>query len=1184
MSSAAATTSMSAPNTSPQSFHPLVLDNGGTAHAAEPWEVVRPMLEPSETPAHESIVVEFFPHELQTRARGVREFSTHQLTAAKKVGLLLILFSACKNPQLGAEPGAGSEADAAQHETVRKQKRKSKPRKTNFLSEEAAEVDENENETENYDPNGGGNDDAAVEAALEADPAAMQTASPALGVHVDQHGVHLCQRILVFFEVVRSELGEPLVLRYVFVNQDRHFSWDRYISTLIKINAQRRIKTPRKFEEDQKKKWLPHLSLVSQEDWMAKYLSTVCPPLMQSMEASGLPLTEANPGSVTRVLGMVSYFDQIRRVLEVSDDPSWIPESARRVVRQCRRAQYTLNNYAVTDVVNGRVAALKYQFPAATRADVWQYDFLSAKPEMVWVTQFPHIPPDESQMVSARGLSAPNLRAHFLRVAAEACTRLGDTETNAGAPSTIDRVQVLAETNEAALKRMDASERRVWRAQAKNWNALLDAMTESSASMGAVARFYRERCDVASANGHNGPLLQRHSVPCTDVTLTQFQNWILHFYRNLDENFNLRGNHDTALYLVTTSVAPFAYNGNIVPHTVMTGAAGTGKSFLLDLLKLFMIPGTFEAFTRVTNKVFETVDDQNNLSILFDEMSRHVLGMDEAGRGTGGTGDPAIKSALSSAIMSLSSFFQDDAGVRRAIKIFKEFHSLIVGASNDARDDFAPPIQSRLFMRDILQTARAFEENVDRSVAEMFAEHAPDEVVARRTAFVDEMHDLMMLTILAMQAIRVKLLPEPNTGFFNLCVWRFLHFLSSRGVIIKEDRKYERMQTSAYILTVMQAVLDVFWTGEPTEFQFSDLSKLADHLCTDVQTSAVVLSMHFDQYVDVLEGEAVKAFVGDTYAAVRTKLGEASKDLLWRFFPDSSETTAPQDRHPVHGVDLSYVMITCEPTRMFSQLECAAQQMANALNRRGFTCTAQQMLHRIQTLCKSFMNNRKVMRLDEGHRRVFILREWLELAYTTTPWEMQREALETLASPYMHANTRLLTLCPTHFSAESKSVPELTLFHLPRVVDLEGLRGRSSSWIVPCNDMFRQYDCDAEEYVATEAKMWKMVPARKWRRWQLRAGADASAMLYPHHFARRLQDNHRVRCVALAGCFAPAASGKDETQKQRERMMLQYGAGRRVVLPKTEAAAAASVADERRADRERIDRVEMETKRRRLFL
>lgn len=1175
------------PNTNPNSFHPLVLDNGASVPGTGAWEVSRPMLDAAETPLHESIVVELFPNELQARARGLREFSSHSLTARDKIGLILILFSACKNPEMGVEAGSGSE-DGAAADAARKKKRKSKPRKTNFLQEEA---------DENDDPN----DDAAVEAALDAeiDPHAIPTQAPALGFAIDNEGnVSMSQRILVYFEVVRSEMGDPLVLRYVFVSQDRNFSWDRYITNLIKSNVQRRLKAPRKFEEDTKKKWMPHLSLTSQEDWMAKYLCTVCPSLAMDVNAHGLALDGANPGSVTRVLGMVSYFDQVRRVVnQVELDKTWIPESNHRVMRQCKKVQYQLSNYAVTNLVNGRVASLKYQFPAATRADVWQYDFLSAKPEMVWVTQFPHIPADQSQLKAVSTISPVHHRSHFLRLATEASTKIGSTETS----QSEDRVQVLAETNAAALKQMDDSAQKLWRSQPKNWNALLDAMTESSASMGAVARFFREeRCGPATSAGHNGPLLYKHTVPCVDSTLTQFQNWILHFYAQLDDNFKLRGNHDTALYLVSTSLAPFAYNGFIIPHTVMTGAAGTGKSFLLELLKLFMIPGTFEAFTRVTNKVFETVDDQNNLGVLFDEMSRHILGTDESGRGTGGTGDPAIKSALSSSVMSLSSFFQDEAGVRRAIKIFKKFHSWLVGASNDSRDDFPSAIQSRLFIRDILQAFRAFEDNVDIDVAEMFAGLKADENADKREAFVEEMHDLMMLSILTMQAIRVKLLPEPALDVYHLSKWRFLKFLEARGIKIKEDRKLERMTTSAYILTVMQAVLDVFWCGTDREFQFSHLEKLKDHLCIDLQTTAVVLSMHFDQYVDVLEGDAVKCFVGTPYASVRSQLASLPKQQLHLFFPDADETTAAEDRHPVHAIDVSYVMVNCAGTRFTSQLESASNLMANAMNRKGFTCTPQQMVHRIQNLCRSTVGNRVVMRMDEGRSKVFVLREWLELAYRTTPWQLQQEALQTLAYPKMRRNTRLLTLCPTEFAAESRDVSALTLFHLPRVVELEDLRERVDKWRFPCDDKFRVLDCDVEEWVATNLNLPNMIPKVRWNRWASRVSTDAAqtTLRYPTACIEPLRRNHRIRCLALARSFELPAEirllgdvsmekdkDKDDDEKEKEkqrekrertRVLHEYGAIRTISIETSGVENPKAFAQ--------IKRMELEAKRRRVFM
>ena len=236
-------------------------------------------------------------------------------------------------------------------------------------------------------------------------------------------------------------------------------------------------------------------------------------------------------------------------------------------------------------------------------------------------------------------------------------------------------------------------------------------------------------------------------------------------------------------------------------------------------------------------------------------------------------------------------------------------------------------------------------------------------------------------------------------------------------------------------------------------------------------------------------------------------------------FRPASDGDCWTERRGDSPLDFSYVVARgLRRVGHQSTQDLAAARMASRMTNAGVPCTAEQMKHRIDSLCSRLFgpptNRRPIMRVDAQSGEVLVLREWVEWTFAHEPFEILERALRELAHPYLRPDTRLLTVYPSQIPA-TPFAPAQTLFHLPRVVVLPRTR---RPWLLPGDPIVKLNACP-EAILATRAGCYESLPACRRARWLgLLTAAELadSPGTYPAKQLRAARERHYIASRGLA--------------------------------------------------------------------
>ena len=293
------------------------------------------------------------------------------------------------------------------------------------------------------------------------------------------------------------------------------------------------------------------------------------------------------------------------------------------------------------------------------------------------------------------------------------------------------------------------------------------------------------------------PLPVAHAL--SDATTSPFANMAQRFLHVLERDFHVAVLHKHAFWAFAASLGVYEFNYGLKHHMLFSGSSARGKSFVLDLLHRFWIPGSAEKVSYETKRANSTESNMNAMIVTHDEVSGELFKQ--------GAGDPELKERLSSGRTS-SRVFSTEGGRRKTQRVESKQQIVMIGLTNEPFDKLPEPVASRFACVEVeARPVRAGRELVD--LLALPVDRAAQE------AFIHEMRQVQAQVALVYTKIYVGLLPEVDMrealAAFGLVQAR----VKTCGLDIVQ-RDLQRLVLLARGLAIWSAVYEAWFDAQPT--------------------------------------------------------------------------------------------------------------------------------------------------------------------------------------------------------------------------------------------------------------------------------------------------------------------------------------------------------------------------------
>ena len=180
-----------------------------------------------------------------------------------------------------------------------------------------------------------------------------------------------------------------------------------------------------------------------------------------------------------------------------------------------------------------------------------------------------------------------------------------------------------------------------------------------------------------------------------DSELTVFGHFVQRLYMQINHHGLVSTAHDSIFQMLIGCLDAYRCSPDLHLNGIATGNSSTGKSFMLDLVKSWSIPGTISETTRKT-AASDAVEPENPGAFSDRILFFHELPGSMVKEGYRENDQEAeLKSALTSGIVTTEHFHQDDDGTRRKRRIENDVTGTIWAANNDGMKGMSESMVSR---------------------------------------------------------------------------------------------------------------------------------------------------------------------------------------------------------------------------------------------------------------------------------------------------------------------------------------------------------------------------------------------------------------------------------------------------------------------------------------------------------
>ncbi|GBG33579.1 Hypothetical Protein FCC1311_098022 [Hondaea fermentalgiana] len=316
-----------------------------------------------------------------------------------------------------------------------------------------------------------------------------------------------------------------------------------------------------------------------------------------------------------------------------------------------------------------------------------------------------------------------------------------------------------------------------------------------------------------------------------DRCLTSFGNMIAADFYDLESVMGVSTTHAIAHIALVCAFNAHQYKlGALHLNLLLLGTGSSGKSFILDLVKMLLVEGVATKIAHMTEKALTTGENNNDHISMFHEIPASLIGTD--GRQNGAeTGNTILKDALTSGTVETQTIVitEDGKRVRRNYK--SERSGVIIGASNEREDKMSQSMRTRFLCVPVNEYERIGHTVTDkkRGSMDLTDKDASRDKQKRKRLFAMRIRRRLCMVHMVERLIATGTIEEPDLSIAKLCVQKCMDYIKEKmypGTQYNQ-RDYDFVVTYARTLTLMHAceryANDAESPGLDREFTFKNL-------------------------------------------------------------------------------------------------------------------------------------------------------------------------------------------------------------------------------------------------------------------------------------------------------------------------------------------------------------------------
>lgn len=308
---------------------------------------------------------------------------------------------------------------------------------------------------------------------------------------------------------------------------------------------------------------------------------------------------------------------------------------------------------------------------------------------------------------------------------------------------------------------------------------------------------------------------EKHFVqnPQTYKNLGIFANMVVRFVMDLNDMMDVETQFQFGFLIYLNLMATYRFShgpdakNTIRPNVCGTGPAGAGKSYVMESVKGFSMPGTTSSATHITQQAFAVDDDISDFHIMCDETPLYMLGISKEGREV--PVDPQIKARMSQQQTVTLSFEKTETG-RRETKV-----SLSRSAMNGTylsnlpnTDDPNGPLNQRCLPYKFYSRKRdTYMKGMSAIVGKQFA--------SKKSLCEKKAHGWSMIHFYLLfweQCITSLALPEIDTSIADFVESVVFKYLCENGVAAPHSRHISMYRELCRVATMLGALESEFFS------------------------------------------------------------------------------------------------------------------------------------------------------------------------------------------------------------------------------------------------------------------------------------------------------------------------------------------------------------------------------------
>lgn len=297
-----------------------------------------------------------------------------------------------------------------------------------------------------------------------------------------------------------------------------------------------------------------------------------------------------------------------------------------------------------------------------------------------------------------------------------------------------------------------------------------------------------------------------NGVDINDYSLGYTANWLTSLMCKLEAGPRISTLHVLFIRVLLNALHALDPVLDLHNNMIVFGGHEKGKSFVLDLVMDYLVPGTVERLSNLTAKALATNDNVRDMVYMRDELPAEWKSDNIAG---GDTGDSMLKESLTSCITTTQMPFITEDGDRVLRKYSAERVAVNIMASNEHKGHVPEPLLSRvqaLVLNDFDRPGYDVE-NIMQSMTGI--RHIAGDEVSREISqnLEDEIRTMQTMSNMIWKAIYERNLVGPDVSVMQKVLISVKENLSKKGIMgnAMPYRAVKSLWNQAKVLTIAMA-------------------------------------------------------------------------------------------------------------------------------------------------------------------------------------------------------------------------------------------------------------------------------------------------------------------------------------------------------------------------------------------